>query len=89
MSKVLNLLIHTSVVSSLLIMSIFILRFVFKNKISPRLQYALWIIVAVRLIIPFNFEWTLETETNLPQNHILEFMSENNIDHYERNQEEY
>lgn len=89
MSKVLNLLIHTSVVSSLLILFIFILRFVFKNKINPRLQYALWIIVAVRLIIPFNFEWSLETKTSLPQNQLLDFIFENNIDHYERNKKEY
>lgn len=77
MIKALYLLIHISVVSSLLILLIFILRFVFKDKINAKLQYALWIIVAVRLLIPFNFQWTLEIKDTLPQTHILEFISEN------------
>jgi len=67
MSEILSCLIHTSIASSLLILFIFILRFIFKGKINPRLQYALWIIVAVRLIIPFNLRWTLEINNIFPK----------------------
>lgn len=66
MNEVLNHLIHTSIAASLLIILIFILRFIFKNKINTGLQYALWLIVVVRLIIPINFQWTLEAKSSLP-----------------------
>ena len=89
MSRALNLLMHISVVSSLLILLIFILRFVFKDKINAKLQYALWIIVAVRLLIPFDFQWTLETKDTLPQTHILESISENKADLREKNEKEF
>lgn len=83
MNEVLNLLIHTSMVSSLLILLIFILRFIFKDKINPRLQYTLWLIIAVRLIIPFSFQWEIETKNTLPQIQILDFRLENNVDLYQ------
>lgn len=67
MSEILNYLIHISITSSLLILFIFVVRFSFKGKINPRLQYALWIIVAVRLVIPFNSKWTLEINNIFPQ----------------------
>lgn len=66
MNEVFNLLIHTSVVASILIILIFILRFIFKNKINTRLQYALWLIVAVRLLIPINFQLFLEVKSTFP-----------------------
>ena len=83
MNEVLNLLIHTSIVSSLLILLIFMIRFIFKDKINPRLQYTLWLIVVVRLIIPFSFQWEVETKTILPQIQILDFRFQNNVDLYE------
>ncbi|MBE7017838.1 MAG: M56 family metallopeptidase [Ruminococcaceae bacterium] len=41
--------------SSLLILAVIALRAVFKGKIRPLFQYALWGIVLLRLLIPFSF----------------------------------
>lgn len=89
MSKILNLLIHTSIVSSLLILLIFMLRFIFKDKINTRLQYALWLIIAIRLLIPFNFQWNLEVKSTSPKIDFLNFILNNNTNPYERNKKEY
>ena len=40
------------ITSSVLIVCIMLIRIIFKGKISSRLQYALWLLVALRLIIP-------------------------------------
>lgn len=40
------------ITSSILILCIMLIRIIFKGKISSRLQYALWILVALRLMIP-------------------------------------
>lgn len=40
--------------SSVLILAVFLVRRVFKNAISRRVQYALWGLVLVRLLLPFN-----------------------------------
>lgn len=48
--------------SSVLIAVVIALRFVLKGKISLRLQYALWALVLVRLLIPFSFgsaDWSV------------------------------
>lgn len=42
------------ITSSVLILAITALRFVFREKISRRLQYALWALVLLRLLIPFS-----------------------------------
>ena len=41
--------------SSVLIAVIILLRFLLKGKLSLRLQYALWALVLVRLLVPFSF----------------------------------
>lgn len=41
--------------SSVLIVVIVILRFMLKGRISLRLQYGLWLLVLVRLLVPFSF----------------------------------
>jgi len=43
------------ITSSGLIVAIILLRFLFRKKISRRLQYALWIPVLLRLLLPFTF----------------------------------
>ena len=40
------------ITSSVLILCIMLIRIVFKGRISGRLQYALWLLVALRLIVP-------------------------------------
>ncbi|MGM9607818.1 MAG: M56 family metallopeptidase [Oscillospiraceae bacterium] len=44
--------------SSVLIVILALLRFLLKGKISLRLQYALWALVLVRLLVPFSFGQT-------------------------------
>lgn len=44
------------ITSSVLIICIMLIRHFFKGKISSRLQYALWILAAVRLIIPVSMQ---------------------------------
>jgi len=41
------------VASSALVVVVALVRLIFKGKINPRLQYALWGIVLVRLLLPF------------------------------------
>ena len=43
------------VTSSILILIVTALRFLLRSKISLRLQYALWLIVLIRLLVPFEF----------------------------------
>ncbi len=40
--------------SSVLILVLAILRLVLRGRIDPRLQYALWLLVLVRLLLPVN-----------------------------------
>ncbi|NLT58686.1 MAG: M56 family metallopeptidase [Clostridiales bacterium] len=44
-----------AVTSSVLILAVLALRFALKGKISLRLQYALWALVLLRLLLPVNF----------------------------------
>lgn len=43
------------ITSSILVLTVILLRTVFNGKIDPRIQYALWIVVLIRLLVPFNF----------------------------------
>ena len=45
---------ETIIASSVLIAVLILLRYFFKGKINLRLQYALWLLVAVRLLMPFS-----------------------------------
>lgn len=53
--------------SSVLIAVLILLRFVLKGKISLRLQYALWAVVLVRLLVPVSFGDTAMSVGNLTQ----------------------
>jgi len=54
--------------SSVLIAVVVLLRFVLRGKISLRLQYALWALVLVRLLVPISFGGTAMSVGNLAQN---------------------
>lgn len=51
------------ITSSVLIICVMLVRHFFKGKISSRLQYALWILVAIRLIVPVSMEIYLSIGT--------------------------
>ena len=53
--------------SSVLIAVVALLRFVLRGKISLRLQYALWALVLVRLLVPVSFGGTAMSVENLAQ----------------------
>ena len=42
------------ITSSVLIAAILLLRFLFRSTISRRVQYALWLLATLRLLIPFS-----------------------------------
>ena len=41
--------------SSVLMIVIMTIRYFFRNRLSMRARYALWLLVAVRLLMPFSF----------------------------------
>ncbi len=47
------------ITSTVLILCILLIRRVFRGKISSRLQYAVWLLVALRLVIPVSAEFDL------------------------------
>lgn len=47
------------ITATVLIVCILLIRRIFRGKISSRLQYALWLLVALRLIIPISAEFDL------------------------------
>ena len=53
--------------SSVLIIVIILLRYLFKGKIGLRLQYGLWFLVAVRLLLPFNIGTSSFSVQNLTE----------------------
>ena len=53
--------------STVLILIVIALRLILKGKISLRLQYALWAIVLLRLIIPVSFGSSIISIGNLTQ----------------------
>lgn len=60
------------VTSSVLILVILALRFVLKGKISLRLQYGLWALVALRLLIPFGIDSRISIMNFIPKPVVLE-----------------
>ncbi len=51
--------------SSVLILVIIIIRHLFKGKIRLKLQYALWLLVAIRLLVPVSFGTSIWSVENL------------------------
>lgn len=60
------------VTSGVLILVVVGLRLLLKGKISLRLQYGLWVLVLLRLLIPFSFDSRISVMNLLPEPEILE-----------------
>ncbi len=59
--------IETIITSSVLIFIIVVLRYLLRGKISSRLQYTLWALVAIRLLLPFSlFESPISVMNAMP-----------------------
>ena len=44
---------ETLITSSVLILGIILLRFLLRGRISPQLQYGIWGLAAIRLVMPW------------------------------------
>ncbi|MCU7393083.1 M56 family metallopeptidase [Bacillus sp. ST24] len=53
LSSIFNWIIETSILGSILVLFILCIRALFKKWLTPRWQYALWIILIIRLILPY------------------------------------
>ncbi len=47
------------ITATVMILCVLLIRRVFRGKISSRLQYALWLLVAIRLIVPVSAEFDM------------------------------
>ncbi len=61
--------IETIISSSVLIIMIILLRFLLRGRIKNSIIYALWLIAAVRLLIPFGLPESSISIMNLPEHH--------------------
>lgn len=61
-----KLLTQWAVTSSALILIVLAVRYLFREKLSARLRYALWGIVLLRLLVPFQVELPADTSAALP-----------------------
>ena len=61
-----KLLTQWAVTSSALILIVLAVRFLFRNRLSARLRYALWGVVLLRLLVPFQVELPSPASDSLP-----------------------
>ena len=66
MEQVLSILLEISIYAGILILAILAFRTLFYSKISPRLQYLLWGLVVLRLMIPVTLESGFHVESLFP-----------------------
>jgi beta-lactamase regulating signal transducer with metallopeptidase domain len=58
---------QTSIKSSVLIGLILLVQWVLRSKLSARWRYALWLLLLVRMLLPFNIESKLSIFNMVPQ----------------------
>lgn len=56
MNEILKLVLSLSLSGSILALMMFLIKPFIRNKVSKMVQYYLWIVVVVRLVLPFSFE---------------------------------
>ena len=66
--------------SSVLILALALLRILLRGKISPRLQFALWLLVAVRLLVPVSLGQSPASVMNyVPEQQMSEILEDASI----------
>jgi beta-lactamase regulating signal transducer with metallopeptidase domain len=50
---IMNVVIGSSIMAALLVILIFIVKFIFYKKISAKWQYAIWFLLLLRLLVPY------------------------------------
>ncbi len=61
-----NLLVQWAITSSILILIVLAVRRLFRDRLSARLRYALWGVVLLRLLVPFQVELPAAASKSLP-----------------------
>ncbi|MEX1376163.1 MAG: DUF6034 family protein [Eubacteriales bacterium] len=67
MSALFNLIIINTILSSVMILFVLLAKGVFKNKIKPAVVSVLWIMVMVRLLMPFSIESPINIWSFMPE----------------------
>lgn len=62
MNEIVKLLLSLSISGSILAILIFVMKPFIKNKLSKSFQYYIWIVVLLRLTLPFSFEASIMNE---------------------------
>jgi len=62
MNETIKLILSLSLSASILAVSLFAIKPLIKNKLSKSIQYCIWIVVLLRLVLPFTFEASIMNE---------------------------
>lgn len=66
--KIFNYILETSLVGSILVVLIFVLRLLFKKHMKKSIIYCLWFILILKILIPFAPESKISIDNLLPIN---------------------
>ncbi|MBQ7091709.1 MAG: hypothetical protein IJN83_03565, partial [Clostridia bacterium] len=67
MERTVDILIEISIYSAVITVFILLFRAIFKKRISPKVQYAMWLLLVLRLMLPFTIESGFHVESLLPE----------------------
>ena len=67
MERTVDILIEVSLYSAVITAFILLFRAVFKKRISPKVQYAMWLLLVLRLMLPVTIESGFHIENILPE----------------------
>lgn len=67
MERIVDILIEVSLYSAVITAFMLLFRAVFKKRISPKVQYAMWLLLVLRLMLPVTIESGFHIENILPE----------------------
>ncbi|MBQ7092240.1 MAG: hypothetical protein IJN83_06265, partial [Clostridia bacterium] len=67
MERTVDILIEISIYSAVITAFILLFRAAFKKRISPKVQYAMWLLLVLRLMLPVTIESGFHVESLLPE----------------------
>ena len=67
MERTVDILIEISIYSAVITAFILLFRVAFKKRISPKVQYAMWLLLVLRLMLPVTIESGFHVESLLPE----------------------
>lgn len=66
MEKAIDILVEISIYSAIITVSILLFRAAFKKRLSPGMQYILWFVLVLRLMLPFTIQSSFHIDSMLP-----------------------